>query len=151
MLAFTALLAEAQLVVSKVRDAEPPQQQSCAQLVEPLDSSPNRSPQAVHDALLPLFAAKEVVEVGTHAGDGLTCFAQVAKRATAIECALRDCTKLRARAAAQRKAGLQGFDVVCSDYRIAPPIDADVFTWWQHPPHLWNHRVLAELRCAAHG
>ena len=36
----------------------------------------------------------------------------------------------------------------CVPTTALPPanLDADVFTWWQHPPHLWNHRILAELR-----
>ena len=112
-----------------------------------MDFSPNRSPQAAHDVMLQHFTGKEVVEIGTHAGDGLSCFAQAAKRATGIECCKRDCNSLRARAGELGASGLRAYEVLCADYRIAPAnLDADVFTWWQHPPHLWNHRILAELR-----
>ena len=120
----------------------------CAKFVpNPVDFCPNRSPRAVHDVMLKHIAGKEIVEIGTHAGDGLLCFAQVAKRATGIECCRKDCKTLLARADAMNSAGMRGFKVICADYRIAPAnLDADIFTWWQHPPHLWNHRILAELR-----
>ncbi len=118
-----------------------------AYITHPRDLAPQRSPQAVHTALLPMFLDKSVFEIGTHSGDGLACFAQVATNATGLECSTKECAKLRARAQSLREAGRRSFDVVCADYRLAPEtMDADVFTWWQHPPHLWNHRVLAELR-----
>ena len=50
----------------------------CQRLVpSPMDTSPIRSPQAVHGLLATYFFAKHLVEVGTRTGDGMACFAQV--------------------------------------------------------------------------
>lgn len=57
----------------------------CMWLVKPVDRSPDRSPQAVHSVLAARFVGQEVVEIGTHGGDGMNCFARFAKSAVAIE------------------------------------------------------------------
>ena len=58
----------------------------CTRLVaRTLDRSPQRSPQAVHTALLARLVGQDVAEVGSRAGDGIACFAQRARSAIAIE------------------------------------------------------------------
>ena len=121
--------------------------QSCTELVpSPVDVTPIRSPQAVHSAILPHVAGKALVEIGTRNGDGMTCFAQVTKSATAVELSRPYCEYLRKRSAALLREKGASFSVVCEDYRVAKGLDADVFTWWQEPPHLHNFAMLDNLR-----
>ena len=85
-----------------------PSSVDCSQLVATLvDRSPQRSPQAVHSVLAARFRGLDVVEIGTNSGDGMNCFAQVARSATAIEVDPRPCRLLRERsggcATAQRE------------------------------------------------
>ena len=70
----------------------------CSQLVAPIDRSPQRSPQAVHSVLASRFHGLDMVEIGTRGGDGMNCFAQVARSAVAIEVDPRPCELLRKRA-----------------------------------------------------
>ena len=143
----------------------------CASLVpNPVDSSPKRSPQAIHTALLPKFAGKEIVEIGTRNGDGMACFARVAMHATAVEIDEEACHKLHNLSIALgREIGgtpEEAFSVICGGYaqlgRRRPPwwqfpslwwrgpLDADIVTWWQnpskHPKHSFeNTDVLRRL------
>ena len=103
----------------------------CSQLVsEPVDASPMRSPQAVHSVLAERFRGRALVEIGTHAGDGLACFSSVTTSAVGVEMSRRDCAKLEKRA--QQLASRRGtsFGVSCRAYQCGVP-DADVYTWWQ--------------------
>ena len=97
---------------------------NCSALVpSPVDAAPIRSPQAVHTALLRYFADREVVEIGTRNGDGMACFSQHTRNATAIELDKKYCEALRQRSEALRQAGGRGFKVLCSDYRKAAHLD----------------------------
>ena len=103
----------------------------CTQLVsEPVDASPMRSPQAVHSVLAERFRGRALVEIGTHAGDGLACFSSVTSSSVGVEMSRRDCAKLEKRA--QQLASRRGmsFGVFCRAYQCGVP-DADVYTWWQ--------------------
>ena len=111
----------------------------------PVDPSPIRSPQAVHSALLPYLAGRELVEIGTRNGDGMMCFARVARRAVAVEMDQAYCAKLRQRSAVlDRASDGRNFSVHCKRYEQDTP-DADIFTWWQAVPRLTNEGVLAHL------
>ena len=118
---------------------------NCSTTVSPVDWPPIRSPQAVHTALAPFFVQKEIVEIGTRNGDGMACFARVAKNATAIELDKNYCEKLRLRSRELEVAGVGTFGIACRSYRNGIP-DADVYTWWEQGPFLWNHEVLRHLR-----
>ena len=98
----------------------PPPLDCRAAVPMPIDTAPIRSPQAVHTALLRHFADKEIVEIGTRNGDGMACFARVAKTATAVELSPPYCAKLRERSQIVERESGRGFRVVCSDYRTAP-------------------------------
>ena len=92
--------------------------------------------------LVPRFAGKDLIEIGTRGGDGITCYAQLTRPATAIELSERYCKALERRSIAlQRPAA---FNVTCQDYRQAATLDADVVTWWEQPP-LRNDEVLLTL------
>ena len=120
---------------------------NCTALVpRPLDSSPGRSPQAVHTLLAHRFAGKRVVEIGTMRGDGVACFAASAASAVAIEHHPPYCRRLRERSASLAAAGRRNFTVRCEGYETGLPSDFDVVTWWQMAPHLLNEEVLARLR-----
>ena len=115
----------------------------CAVLVDrPVDPSPIRSPQAVHSVIAERVVDKDLAEIGTRNGDGMACFSQFARSAVAIEMQPDYCTKLRRRSQA---AGSGNFSVLCDMYQKSIP-DADVYTWWQEPPHLENSEVLRYLR-----
>ena len=117
----------------------------CASLVpRPVDPSPIRSPQAVHSAMLPHIAGKELLEIGTRSGDGMLCFARVAKTAVAVEMEPPYCAKLRRRSLALARMSGRNFSVRCERYQESTP-DADVYTWWQQVPRLSNEGVLAHL------
>ena len=118
----------------------------CSTLVTPVDVAPIRSPQRVHSVIARHVQGKRVVEIGTRNGDGMCCMSQVASSAVAVELDAKYCDKLRARADALNSTGAHSFTVVCEDYRKARGLDADVFTWWQEPPHLGNPTVLTMLR-----
>ena len=127
---------------------------NCTLAVVPVDTSPIRSPQAVHTALARRFAGQSLVEIGTRNGDGMACFAQVARSAVAIELSRPYCTKLQLRAAALREQqnGSLGFNVSCGSYTscratsCALPETWDYVTWWQQLPQLSNQGVLDYLR-----
>ena len=119
----------------------------CKELVaHPVDTAPIRSPQDVHTVIAKRLVGRSVVEIGTRNGDGMSCMAQLASKATAVELAAPYCVKLRERSSALRQATGHAFEVVCQDYRTAPGLDADVFTWWQETPHLHNPVALMQLR-----
>jgi hypothetical protein len=87
---------------------------NCSVIVSsPVDGTPIRSPQDVHTSLLPHFVGKEVIEIGTRNGDGMSCFCKYAKKATAVELATHYCGKLRERSDALKQAGGNGFEVLC--------------------------------------
>jgi hypothetical protein len=107
----------------------------CADVVpEPIDASPIRSPQAMHTLLARKFSGLNVVEIGTRSGDGISCFAQAARQAIAIEANETYCDYLRARSATLPRAAR--FQVVCSFFdgkegdATATLKTADVITWW---------------------
>ena len=107
----------------------------CARLVvtKKLDSSPHRTPQAVHTALLARFVGKDVAEMGSRAGDGIACFAQRARSATAIETEGTLCALLHGISRNLALGTRTSFDVLCTPtseaYVHALP-DADAITWW---------------------
>lgn len=117
----------------------------CAQLVKPIDVSPVRSPQAVHSALTRHFRGAELVEIGTVKGDGMNCFARVAKSAIALEADRKQCGSLWVRARALNAERLGNYSVLCALFPWVAP-DADVFHWWQEEPHLTNLEALMALR-----
>ena len=97
---------------------------NCSALVpSPVDAAPIRSPQAVHTALLRHFADREVIEIGTRNGDGMACFSQHTRNATAINLDPKYCDVLRQRSEVLRQAGGRGFEVLCSDYRKTAHLD----------------------------
>ena len=116
----------------------------CSQLVAPVDRSPQRSPQAVHSVLASRFRGLDMVEIGTHGGDGMNCFAQVARSAVAIEVDPRPCELLRKRAKSLVARGRGKYSVVCDTYQNSA-IDADVYTWWREHP-LTNEGILRDLQ-----
>jgi hypothetical protein len=120
---------------------------NCSHEVEPVDAIDTRSPQAVHTALLPYFVDRDIVEFGTHHGDGMNCFARVAKSAVAVEPDEKECAALEIRAEELRSKGLGSFEVLCGGF---PDVwrDADIFTWWQDLGwREWrNWRILLHLR-----
>ena len=117
----------------------------CAAAVAPVDATPIRSPQAVHTAMLPHIAGKELVEIGTRNGDGMTCFSRVTRSAIAVELSRPYCDHLTKRSTENAGRG-PAWTVLCQDYRSATRLDGDVFTWWQQYPHLRNMQVLLALR-----
>ena len=112
-----------------------------ALVVHTVDISPIRSPQAVHSFLASRFAGHDVVELGTRNGDGMACFAQVARSAFACEYDAQYCQKLRERATTLPKR----FEVVCSDFRQSK-LDGDHITWWFGQNGPGNMDVLNILR-----
>ena len=116
----------------------------CSSLVPPIDPSPIRSPQAVHTAMLPYIAGKELLEIGTRNGDGMMCFARFAKSAVAVEMDLPYCAKLRQRSTVLMHTTSRNFSTRCARYQDDTP-DADVYTWWQAVPRLRNEAVLSHL------
>ena len=118
----------------------------CAAAVAPVDATPIRSPQSVHTAMLPHIAGKELVEIGTRNGDGMTCFSRVTRSAIAVELSRPYCDHLTRRSTEEQNAGRPAWTVLCQDYRSATRLDGDVFTWWQQYPHLRNMHVLLALR-----
>ena len=114
----------------------------CSVVTPPVDTSPVRSPQAVHSLIADVVRGASVVEIGTRNGDGMACFARTAAHAVAIEVDTHYCAKLRDRAtnAASEK---QLFSVSCASYSKKGGLpDADYYTWWQQVPALVNHNVL---------
>ena len=112
----------------------PAARDECTRLVpRTLDSSPHRSPQAVHTALLARFVGKDVAEMGSRAGDGIACFAQRARSATAIETEEKPCALLHERSRNLALGTRTSYDVLCTPtseaYVDALP-DADAITWW---------------------
>ena len=110
---------------------------------KPTDTAPERSPQAVHTSLLNEFRGRDLAEIGTRHGDGMRCFAQVARRAAAFEFDARYCGALR------KYGAMLNFSAVCGDYKnasVASLLDADYITWWQQAPMLSNADVLWHLR-----
>jgi hypothetical protein len=121
---------------------------NCAQMVSPpMDVSPFRSPQQVHSVLADRFRGKDIVEIGTHRGDGMICFATQAKSAIALEMNPKDCAGLRERSTQFRAdhASSAEVKVLCQKYQDGIA-DADVFTWWQEAPALSNSCLLKHLR-----
>lgn len=118
---------------------------NCSTLVRPVDVSPIRSPQAVHTALLPIFQDKNLVEIGTRNGDGMECYAHVAKSAKAIEHQTQYCRRLRLRNSTLFNASQKHFDVSCKDYRVAGVLDADYVLFWHERPHLVDPTILWHL------
>ena len=125
---------------------------NCSQAVpEPVDHSPIRSPQAVHTELARRIAGASLLEIGTARGDGMSCFAQVTSRATAIELRENYCATLRERSAGLVARGRgPGFAVVCDTYEKvldSAAATADFIHSWTQPP-MQNHRLLADVRAA---
>ena len=132
----------------------PPVAVDCGQLVAPVDHLPQRSPQAVHSVLAARFHGLDIVEIGTLSGDGMNCFAQVARSAVAIEVDPRSCGLLRKRAGSLVARGRGNYSVVCDKYQNGA-IDADVYTWWrEHAPRrlhmLTNAGILRDLQQLQH-
>jgi hypothetical protein len=133
--------------------------QSCEIAVpNPLDAPPIRSPQAVHSYVVKRIKGKEIVEIGTRNGDGMSCFTLHAKKATAIEMANSYCKSLESRSATISAAHPgRGFKVTCSDYRQGGVVDADIITWWEQAPltnvpalqHLLREQNAGRLRAGA--
>jgi len=115
----------------------------CSRIVVPIDHSPARSPQAVHSVLAKRFRGLDLVEIGTHGGDGMNCFARFARTAVAIEVDPRPCELLRQRARALALDGHGNYSVICAGYQTATP-DGDIYTWWQEGV-LENEQALTDL------
>jgi GDP-mannose transporter len=126
-------------------DAIVDQLADCSQVVKPLDASPARSPQAVHTALLPHFRGKRILELGSVNGDGISCFARVAKSATVVEPRPDSCPVLTARAQELHAKRVGDLRVVCDFWPLPTAVDADIITWWQEAPSLLNMVVLRNL------
>ena len=120
----------------------------CEALVPaPVDMVPIRSPQSVHTRLANRFRNRTVVEIGTRNGDGMQCFAQVAKRAVAIEMDRQYCTMLSVRRKKLRQHGLGDYDILCDKYEDVPVAtlsSADYIHWWLGGADI-NARVLTFL------
>ena len=128
------------------RTADEPPVVDCATAVKPLDSTPVRSPQAVHSFLTRIFRGKSLVEVGSRHGDGIACFAHVASSAVSIELARPYCQRMEARAAQLAAGGRGNFTVVCrSALSLGACPDADYYTWWQQGG-LTDEKMLSHLR-----
>ena len=121
---------------------------NCEVLVpDPIDMVPIRSPQSVHTRLANRFRNRTVVEIGTRNGDGMQCFAQVAKRVVAIEKDPQYCSKLSARRKKLREHGLGDYDILCDKYEDVPVAtfsSADYIHWWLGGAEI-NVRVLKFL------
>ena len=79
------------------------EQFDCEQEVTPVDIVPIRSPQSVHTALARRFAGQSIVEIGTRNGDGMECYARVARHAVAIEIERSYCPTLMTRSAQMQR------------------------------------------------
>lgn len=123
---------------------------NCSRLVSPVDVSPIRSPQALHTALLPLFKDRDLVEIGTRNGDGIACYAHVARSAKAIEYRQSSCQKLKIRNATLFNHTGKHFRIACSDYRLAGALDADFIVWWHERPQLVDPAMLMHVSNEAH-
>jgi len=100
------------------------------------------------------FARANIIEIGSRNGDGISCFAQTAKQATAIEADRSYCDFLRRRSASLPNNAR--FQVVCSffDGQAGKPStetlkEADFVTWWMNGAYdrelLRTLQKLAEL------
>ena len=70
----------------------------CETLVQqPVDAPPIRSPQNVHSLIAKTVRGKDIIEIGTRNGDGISCFSRFAKSTTAIVYAKVYCRSLRSR------------------------------------------------------
>jgi hypothetical protein len=114
----------------------------CAKIVSPLDYPPIRSPQAVHSIIAEKVQDKDIIELGTRNGDGMSCFALFASTATAIEYDTTYCTSLEERASLQSSPI---WSVQCVDAFSYENLDADIIIWWQQSP-LTNFAVLKRLK-----
>lgn len=124
-----------------------PLPKTCEQLVPSShDAPPIRSPQVVHSFIASRIAGKDLVEIGTRNGDGMSCFALHARRATAIEYAKEYCVSLeqRSKTIEASHPGM-GYKVTCADYRTGGVLDADIITWWEQSP-LENLPALSHAR-----
>lgn len=119
---------------------------NCTESISPEDVSPFRSPQVVHTFLARRFNHKDVVEIGTRNGDAIACFAQTARSVVGIEKEAHYCRRLVQRAQQMHRAGTGSFRIVCDNYERVTLPTADVYTWWQHPPHLLDGKVLERLK-----
>jgi hypothetical protein len=118
----------------------------CTTAITPADVSPVRTPQAVHDVIAAALAnsRRNVLEIGSRNGDGVSCFAQAAKAASVIESASSYCRSLEKRAASLRQLGKKDFAIECGFFPAACNTQpflcsyAEVFTWWMlgGQPHL---------------
>ena len=116
---------------------------NCSAVVSPLDSTPVRSPQAVHSFLTRIFHGRALVEIGSRQGDGISCFGRVTRSAVAVEMARPYCRHLVQRAT---RLVAPNYSVVCASAFIAGACpDADVYTWWQQGD-LTDGKMLAHLR-----
>ena len=92
----------------------------CAALVpEPIDVVPIRSAQAIHTAMARRFAGRSLVEIGTRNGDGMSCFARVARTALAVEMQQSYCDRLQERLIRLRTSGAGSFEIVCDRFERA--------------------------------
>ena len=114
----------------------------CSEIVSPLDYPPIRSPQAVHSVIAEKVQDKDVIELGTRNGDGMSCFARFASTATAVEYDRTYCARLKKRASLQSPFT---WSVQCVNAFRYKNFDADIITWWQQNP-LTNFAVLERLK-----
>ena len=117
-------------------DAERRAGVDCTRLVPaPVDTSPIRSPQAVHSALASRVQGMTVAEIGTRTGDAMACFSAVARSAVAIELDAAYCSFLRERSSRQPTS--HRYQVHCGSgvgpRAIEKLQDAQVIIWWQPP------------------
>lgn len=119
---------------------------NCSVLVpHTVDWSPQRSPQAVHTALLRHIQGRDVVEIGARHGDDLLCYIEVARTLRVFELDNSYCTAITNRLSDPAYEADCLFNLDCSDYYRSNAFDFDVITWWAHAPHLKDSGVLAHL------
>ena len=110
----------------------------CTGLVVPVDVSPVRSPQAVHDVLASELASARsaVLEIGARNGDSIHCFARFARAASVIEANPSYCRVLEERAHRLRQQNQPDFAVECGYFPqacLTQPLlcsHVNVFTFW---------------------
>lgn len=127
--------------VLKVRAADD-SYYDCEMMATPQDFAPIRSPQTIHGIIAMKVQNKSVIELGTRNGDGISCFAQFASSAIAIEYDKTYCARLEERA---RLHNPPFWSVQCVDAFKYENFDADIITWWQQNP-LTNFAVLKKLK-----
>ena len=150
--------------VSK-RRSDPPhvlnqtQRSFCTDLVVPVDVSPVRSPQAVHDVLASELASarSSVLEIGARNGDSIHCFARFARAASVIEANPSYCRVLEEREILRAVhdhafvVGMYGAfeDASCFHLVLEYAANGTLSQWLDNPLREEPARLLTAEMCAA--